>query len=129
MAYVAEQAGFGAVHVAGIDGTDDRKLGDAASDDRLVAWSPDGGSLAILRTDRAGGPAQLVIATPSSGLQRDVYSPLVWKGAGPDLSWSSDGSSLACIAQAGGIVVVAAAGTGAVPVPGTAGATDAFWQP
>ena len=129
MAYVAEQGGFGAAHVVNLDGTGDRKLGDASSNDRLVAWSPDGGSLAILRTDRAGGPAHLVIATPASGSQRDVYSPLVWKGTGPVISWSPDGSSLACIAQAGGIVVVTADGTGAVPVPDTTGATDAFWQP
>jgi Tol biopolymer transport system component len=129
MAYVAEEGGFGAAHVASLDGTDDRKLGDASSNDRLVAWSPDGGSLAILRTDRAGGPAHLVIATPPSGLQRDVYGPLIWKGAGPVISWSPDGSSLACIAQAGGIVVVDAGGTGAVHVPDTVGATNAFWQP
>ncbi len=129
MAYVANEDGFGAAHVATLNGTDDRKLGDAASNDRLVAWSPDGGSLAILRTDRAAGPAHLVIAAPPTGPQRDVYGALLWKGAGPSISWSPDGSSLAGIAQAGGIVVVAAGGTGAVPVPGTEGATDAFWQP
>jgi Tol biopolymer transport system component len=129
LAYVAEVGGFGAAHIAGIDGSDDRGLGDAASSDHVVLWSPDGGSLAILRTDRAGCPAHLVIATPPGGPQRDVYSPLVWKGAAPEISWSPDGSSLACIAQAGGIVVVAAGGTGAAPVPGTSGATNAFWQP
>jgi len=129
IAYVATDGGFGAMHVANIDGSGDRNLGDSASADHFVSWSPDGSLLAILRGDRNDGPAHLVMASFPGGSQRDLVGALAWKGAGPKMSWSPDGARVAGIANAGGIVVVAAYGSGAVPVPGTTSATDAFWQP
>jgi Tol biopolymer transport system component len=129
IAFVAGAGGYDATHVANIDGSGDRNLGDSSSTDHLVSWSPAGSSLAVLRGDRHDGPTHLVVAVSPSAPLRDLYNPLAWKGAGPKISWSPDAARVACIADAGGIVVVATDGSGASPIPNAAGATDVFWQP
>lgn len=129
IAYIAADGGFDATHVANIDGSGVRNLGDNSSTDHAVTWAPVGSALAVLRGDRQNGPAHLLVAASPTAPLVDLDSPLAWKGAGPKVSWSADGTRVACVADAGGLVLIAIDGSGAVPVPGTAGATDAFWQP
>lgn len=83
----------------------------------------------MLRGDRQNGPAHLLVTASPTAPLVDLDSALAWKGAGPKVSWSADETRVACLADAGGLLVVAIDGSGVVPVPETAGATDAFWQP
>jgi Tol biopolymer transport system component len=128
---------FSNAFVANLDGTQQVNLGVVGSSDGDPIWSPDGKSLALIRTSGSTVERGLVVVKPATKAATDVYGPVFqvdapWSG----VSWSPDGSKIACLgssdpssASSSGVVVVGADGTNPTPLAGTVGATQVFWQP
>jgi hypothetical protein len=121
--------GIRQVWVMNPDGTDGRWLVPPFSSplhDRAVAWSPDGQTLAVLRSGGQGGPAsRLDLITVSTGETRTLVADAPFLAERP--AWSPDGTRLLATIYTTGDESVqveeidVATGTRRVVVPGTPG--------
>ncbi|WP_427918992.1 protein kinase domain-containing protein [Streptomyces sp. cg40] len=127
-AFTRKTADGSAVWTANADGTGLRRI--AAVAGGRVAWSPDGGRLAVLR--RADGVQQLFVVNVSDGSAQQLTTG---SGAVEDPAWSPDGKHIAvCLQKTSGwqIHVVDPSRPGAEPRQVThqsRRALDPVWSP